>query len=134
MNLCSHNHDEVCYNDHSKCPVCEKQQELNEARSLLAGAEQSVKSWKNEHNLLEKELNEAKAYILTLQGTSGFITRDAQEKLRLERNEWRKVAEDYAEFIELFVEPRSHENPQILKLAKDIDQQICALKAKEAGK
>jgi hypothetical protein len=52
MELCSHNHDEVCY-ECRKCPVCELQDQLEEKKTEVGTLENRVQELENEVNNLQ---------------------------------------------------------------------------------
>jgi uncharacterized Zn ribbon protein len=54
MNLCSHNHEEVCYDDRKKCPVCEK---MDEWADYEKSATEEIKDLKGQIADLEDKLN-----------------------------------------------------------------------------
>lgn len=47
MNLCNDNHDEVCY-EGRRCPVCEKQKELDAANDKISELETKLEEVKGE--------------------------------------------------------------------------------------
>lgn len=54
MTLCSYGHDEVCY-DSRKCPVCEKQKEVDDLTSQLKDANYTADQLREEVKSLEKD-------------------------------------------------------------------------------
>ena len=52
MTLCSDGHEEVCY-DGSDCPVCEKQEELDDVQEDLDAAEEKIKELEEQITNLE---------------------------------------------------------------------------------
>lgn len=62
MNLCSHTHDEVCF-EGSRCPACEiiedKDREINRLQRENDNLEDNVRSLQNENDNLESQLIES---------------------------------------------------------------------------
>ena len=59
MELCSDDHDEVCYESRT-CPVCEVASKLKEAEGSISDLEEQVKDLEKQNDNLENELTAIK--------------------------------------------------------------------------
>jgi len=48
MQLCSHRHNEVCFEDRTDCPVCEVKNELSDAEGLITDLRKEIEQLKEE--------------------------------------------------------------------------------------
>ena len=64
MNLCSDNHEEVCYEGRT-CPVCEL---INEKNTEIDELNNSIEDLRNSNEILTSDLESAKEGLLLLKG------------------------------------------------------------------
>lgn len=57
MNLCSDNHDEVCY-DGRRCPACALYSELSSEQQALGFAQNKIEQLEDEVSSLNEEIKE----------------------------------------------------------------------------
>jgi len=61
MNLCSHNHEEVCYEDRRTCPLCFEIKRVAGLQDQLAESERLSENLKQEIVSLEEQIAELTA-------------------------------------------------------------------------